>query len=140
MTKLTVTATKAIKAPGTKHELVVVPLFTDQALSGQSAAVDVAAGGVLQRAMDMGEAEAKLGKVTTMIGSDSVARIVAVGCGDSDSFAGEAQRTVSAAIGRTLAASKAKAATFVADSICANGDSMASFMEFLARDLSLIHI
>ena len=92
MTKLTVTATKAIKAPGTKHELVVVPLFTDQALSGQSAAVDVAAGGVLQRAMDMGEAEAKLGKVTTMIGSDSVARIVAVGCGDSDSFAGEAQR------------------------------------------------
>ena len=49
MTKLTVTATKAIKAPGTKHELVVVPLFTDQALSGQSAAVDVAAGGVAAR-------------------------------------------------------------------------------------------
>ena len=53
--------------------------FQRSSLSGQSAAVDAAAGGVLQRAMDMGEAEAKLGKVTTMIGSDSVARIVAVG-------------------------------------------------------------
>ena len=137
MTKLTVTSTKAIKAPGAKHELVVVPLFTDQALSGQSAVVDAAAGGVLQRAMDMGEAEAKLGKVATMIGSDSIARIVAVGCGDSDSFAGEAQRTVSAAIGRVLAASKAKTATFVADSACTDADSMASFMEFLARDTAM---
>jgi len=134
MTKLSVTATKAIKASDAKHELVVVPLFSGKALSGQSAAVDLAAGGVLQRAMDINEAEAKLGKVTTMIGNDSVARIVAVGCGDSETFGPDAQRTVSAAIGRTLSASKAKVATFVADGLCSNAEAMATFMEFLARD------
>jgi leucyl aminopeptidase len=109
MTKLTVTAAKAIKVGNAKHELVVVPLFTNQALAGQSAAVDAAAGGVLQRAIDLGEAEAKLGKVTSMIGTESVARIVAVGCGDREQFDRDAQLAVTGAIGRSLAASKAKA-------------------------------
>lgn len=137
MTKLTVTATKAIKVPGTKHELVIVPLFSNQALSGQSAAVDEAAGGVLQRAISMGEAEAKLGKVTTMIGSDSVARIVTVGCGDASNFSSDAHRTVTAAVGRALAASKAKAATLLADTLNTDADSITSFMEFLARDTAM---
>ena len=34
MTKLTVTAAKAIKVGNAKHELVVVPLFTNQAVAG----------------------------------------------------------------------------------------------------------
>jgi leucyl aminopeptidase len=137
MTKLTATATKAIKVSGTKHELVIVPLFANQALSGQSADVDTAAGGVLQRAIDMGEAETKLGKVTAMIGSESVARILAVGCGESENFGAEAQRTVCAAVARSLAASKAKSATFVADGVCADVDAITSFMEFLARDTAM---
>jgi len=57
-----------------------------------------------------------------------------VGCGDSETFGPDAQRTVSAAIGRTLSASKAKVATFVADGLCVNAEAMATFMEFLARD------
>ena len=137
MTKLTVTATKAIKVSGAKHELVVVPLFSNQALSGQSQAIDDAAGAVLERAIKMGEAEAKLGKVTTMIGSESVARVVAVGCGNHDNFGPGAQRTVTAAIGRALAASKAKAATLLIDSVVDNAESIESLLEFLARDVAM---
>ena len=137
MTKLTVTAAKAIKVGNAKHELVVVPLFTNQAVAGQSAAVDAAAGGVLQRAIDMGEAEAKLGKVTSMIGTESVARIIAVGCGDREKFGRDAQLAVTGAIGRSLAASKAKAATIVTDNVSDDADSAASFLEFLARDVAM---
>ena len=137
MTKLTVTAAKAIKVGNAKHELVVVPLFTNQAVAGQSAAVDAAAGGVLQRAIDMGEAEAKLGKVTSMIGTESVARIIAVGCGDREKFGRDAQLAVTGAIGRSLAASKAKAATIVTDNVSDDADSAASFLEFLARDVTM---
>lgn len=137
MTKLTVTATKAIKATGAKHELVVVPLFSNQALSGQSQAIDIAAGGVLERALKMGEAEAKLGKVTTMIGTESVARLVAVGCGDQNDFGPDAQRTVTAAIGRALAASKVKAATLLIDGITSDAVSIESLLEFVARDVAM---
>ena len=137
MTKLTMTAAKAIKVGNAKHELVVVPLFTNQALAGQSAAVDSAAGGVLQRAIDLGEAEGKLGKVTNMIGTESVARIVAVGCGDREKFDRDTQLAVTSAIGRSLAASKAKAATIVIDNVSDDADSAASFVEFLARDVAM---
>jgi leucyl aminopeptidase len=68
-----------------------------------------------------------------MIGTESVARIVAVGCGDREQFDRDAQLAVTGAIGRSLAASKAKAATIVTDDV----DAAASFMEFLARDVTM---
>jgi leucyl aminopeptidase len=87
--------------------------------------------------MDLGEAEAKLGKVTSMIGTESVARIVAVGCGDREQFDRDAQLAVTGAIGRSLAASKAKTATIVTDDVSDDANAAASFMEFLARDVTM---
>ncbi len=135
MTKLTVAAAKAIKVSGAKHELVVVPLFVDQTLSDQSVSVDVAAANVLERAIKIGDAEAKLGKISTMIGSDAISRVMTVGCGRADNFGPEAQRTATAAVASAMSASKAKAATLIADHLSA--DSAASFMEFLARDTAM---
>jgi leucyl aminopeptidase len=56
-----------------------------------------------------------------------------VGCGDREQFDRDAQLAVTGAIGRSLAASKAKAATIVTDDV----DAAASFMEFLARDVTM---
>jgi leucyl aminopeptidase len=72
-----------------------------------------------------------------MIGTESVARIVAVGCGDREQFDRDAQLAVTGAIGRSLAASKAKTATIVTDDVSDDANAAASFMEFLARDVTM---
>jgi leucyl aminopeptidase len=72
-----------------------------------------------------------------MIGTESVARIVAVGCGDREQFDRDAQLAVTGAIGRSLAASKAKTATIVTDDVSDDANAAASFIEFLARDVTM---
>ena len=137
MSKLTVHGAKAASAATSKSDIVVVPLFTNEDLSTSASEVNAAAGDVLQRAISIGDADAKLGKITTMVGSGNIARVMSVGCGDRASFNLEAQLLVTGAVSRALASSKAKNAIFVGDSIADDKDALAQFLEFLGRDMAM---
>ena len=130
MSKLTVHGAKASSAATSKSDIVVVPLFTGEGLSSSASDVNAAAGDVLQRAISIGDADTKLGKITTMVGNDNISRVMAVGCGDRSNFNLEAQLTVTAAVSRALAGSKAKNAMFLGDSIAEDKDALAQFLEF----------
>ena len=130
MSKLTVHGARAASAATAKSDIVVVPLFTNEGLSTAASEVNAAAGDVLQRAISIGDAEAKLGKITTMVGSGNVARVMSVGCGDRATFNLEAQLSVTGAVSRALASSKAKNAIVVGDLIADDGAALALFLEF----------
>ena len=137
MSKLTVHGAKAASAATAKSEIVGVPLFKNEDLSSSSSEVNVAAGDVLQRAITIGDADAKLGKITTMVGSGNITRIMSVGCGDRASFNLEAQLSVTGAVSRALASSKVKNAIVVGDQIADDKDALAQFLEFLGRDMAM---
>jgi len=137
MSKLTVHGTKAASAATAKSDIVVVPLFKNEDLSTSASEVNAAAGDVLQRAITLGDADAKLGKITTMVGSGNIARIMSVGCGDRASFNLEALMSVTSAVSRALASSKAKNAVVVGDPIADDKDALAQFLEFLGRDMAM---
>ena len=137
MSKLTVHGAKAASAATAKSDIVVVPLFKNEDLSSSSSEVNVAAGDVLQRAIAIGDADAKLGKITTMVGSGNITRIMSVGCGDRASFNLEAQLSVTGAVSRALASSKVKNAIVVGDPIADDKDALAQFLEFLGRDMAM---
>ena len=137
MSKLTVHGAKAASAATAKSDIVVVPLFKNEDLSSSSSEVNAAAGDVLQRAITIGDADAKLGKITTMVGSGNITRIMSVGCGDRASFNLEAQLSVTGAVSRALASSKVKNAIVVGDPIADDKDALAQFLEFLARDMAM---
>ena len=137
MSKLTVHGAKAASAATAKSDIVVVPLFKNEDLSSSSSEVNVAAGDVLQRAITIGDADAKLGKITTMVGSGNITRIMSVGCGDRASFNLEAQLSVTGAVSRALASSKVKNAIVVGDPIADDKDALAQFLEFLGRDMTM---
>ena len=137
MSKLTVHGAKAASAATAKSDIVVVPLFKNEDLSNSSSEVNAAAGDVLQRAITIGDADAKLGKITTMVGSGNITRIMSVGCGDRASFNLEAQLSVTGAVSRALASSKAKNAIVVGDPIADDKDALAQFLEFLGRDMAM---
>ena len=137
MSKLTVHGAKAASAATSKSDIVVVPLFTNEELSASASEVNAAAGDVLQRAIAIGDADAKLGKITTMVASGNIARIMSVGCGDRASFNLEAQLSVTGAVSRALASSKAKNAIVVGDPISDDKDALAQFLEFLGRDMTM---
>lgn len=137
MSKLTVHGAKISSAATSKSDIVVVPLFTGEDLSASASEVNTATGEVLQRAISIGDADATLGKITTMVGSGNIARIMSVGCGDRSKFNLEAQLTVTSAMSRALAASKAKNAIVVADSIAADKHTLTQFLEFLGRDVAM---
>lgn len=137
MSKLTVHGAKASSAATSKSDIVVVPLFTGEGLSSSASDVNAAAGDVLQRAISIGDADTKLGKITTMVGKDNISRVMAVGCGDRSNFNLEAQLTVTAAVSRALAGSKAKNAMFLGDSIAEDKDALAQFLEFFGRDMAM---
>ena len=135
MRKLTLHGARAASAAKAKSDIVVVPLFTNEDLSTSASEVNAAAGNVLQRAISIGDADAKLGKVTTMVGSGNIARVMSVGCGDRVSFNLEAQLSVTGAVSRALASSKARNAIVVGDPIAHDKDALAQFLEFLGRDM-----
>ena len=137
MSKLTVHGAKAASAATAKSDIVVVPLFKNEDLSSSSSEVNAAAGDVLQRAITIGDADAKLGKITTMVGSGNITRIMSVGCGDRASFNLEAQLSVTGAVSRALASSKVKNAIVVGDPIADDKDALAQFLEFLGRDMTM---
>ena len=137
MSKLTVHGAKAASAATARSDIVVVPLFKNEDLSSSSSEVNAAAGDVLQRAITIGDADAKLGKITTMVGSGNITRIMSVGCGDRASFNLEAQLSVTGAVSRALASSKAKNAIVVGDPIADDKDALAQFLEFLGRDMAM---
>ena len=137
MSKLTVHGAKAASAATAKSDIVVVPLFKNEDLSSSSSEVNAAAGDVLQRAITIGDADAKLGKITTMVGSGNITRIMSVGCGDRASFNLEAQLSVTGAVSRALASSKVKNAIVVGDPIADDKDALAQFLEFLGRDMAM---
>ena len=137
MSKLTVHGAKAASAATAKSDIVVVPLFKNEDLSRSSSEINAAAGDVLQRAITIGDADAKLGKITTMVGSGNITRIMSVGCGDRASFNLEAQLSVTGAVSRALASSKVKNAIVVGDPIADDKDALAQFLEFLARDMAM---
>jgi len=137
MSKLSVHGAKTASATTSKSDIVVVPLFKNEDLSTSASEVNAAAGDVLQRAISNGDADAKLGKITTMVGSGNVARVMSVGCGDRESFDLEAQLSVTGAVSRALAASKAKHAIFVGDSIADDKEALTQFLEFLGRDMAM---
>ena len=137
MSKLTVHGAKAASAATAKSDIVVVPLFKNEDLSSSSSEVNAAAGDVLQRAITIGDAGAKLGKITTMVGSGNITRIMSVGCGDRASFNLEAQLSVTGAVSRALASSKVKNAIVVGDPIADDKDALAQFLEFLGRDMAM---
>ncbi len=137
MSKLTVHGTRAASAATAKSDIVVVPLFTNEDLSTSASEVNAAAGDVLKRAISIGDADAKLGKITTMVGSGNIARVISVGCGDRASFNLEAQLSVTGAVSRALASSKAKNAIVVGDPIADDKDALAQFLEFLGRDMAM---
>ena len=137
MSKLTVRGAKAASAATAKSDIVVVPLFTNEDLSTSASEVNVAAGDVLQRAINIGDADAKLGKINTMVGNGNISRIISVGCGDRASFNLEAQLSVTGAVSRALASSKAKNAIVVGDPIADDKDALAQFLEFLGRDMAM---
>lgn len=137
MSKLTVRGAKAASAATAKSDIVVVPLFTNEDLSTSASEVNVAAGDVLQRAINIGDADAKLGKINTMVGNGNISRIISVGCGDRASFNLEAQLSVTGAVSRALASSKAKNAIVVGDPIVEDKDALAQFLEFLGRDMAM---
>ena len=138
MSKLTVHGAKASSAATSKSDIVVVPLFTGEGLSSSASDVNAAAGDVLQRGISIGDADTKLGKITTMVGKDNISRVMAVGCGDRSNFNLEAQLTVTAAVSRALAGSKAKNAMFLGDSIAEDKDALAQFLEFFGRDMAMV--
>ena len=137
MSKLTVHGAKAASAATARSDIVVVPLFKNEDLSSSSSEVNAAAGDVLQRAITIGDADAKLGKITTMVGSGNITRIMSVGCGDRASFNLEAQLSVTGAVSRALASSKVKNAIVVGDPIADDKDALAQFLEFLGRDMAM---
>lgn len=137
MSKLTVHGAKAASAATAKSDIVVVPLFKNEDLSRSSSEINAAAGDVLQRAITIGDADAKLGKITTMVGSGNITRIMSVGCGDRASFNLEAQLSVTGAVSRALASSKVKNAIVVGDPIADDKDALAQFLEFLGRDMAM---
>lgn len=137
MSKLTVHGAKAASAATAKSDIVVVPLFKNEDLSSSSSEVNAAAGDVLQRAITIGDADAKLGKITTLVGSGNITRIMSVGCGDRASFNLEAQLSVTGAVSRALASSKVKNAIVVGDPIADDKDALAQFLEFLGRDMAM---
>ena len=137
MSKLTLHGAKAATAATAKSDIVVVPLFKNEDLSSSSSEVNAAAGDVLQRAITIGDADAKLGKITTMVGSGNITRIMSVGCGDRASFNLEAQLSVTGAVSRALASSKVKNAIVVGDPIADDKDALAQFLEFLGRDMTM---
>lgn len=137
MSKLTVHGAKAASAATAKSDIVVVPLFKNEDLSTSASEVNAAAGDVLQRAITLGDADAKLGKITTMVGSGNITRIMSVGCGDRASFNLEAQLSVTGAVSRALASSKVKNAIVVGDPIADDKDALAQFLEFLGRDMAM---
>ena len=137
MSKLTVHGAKAASAATAKSDIVVVPLFKNEDLSSSSSKVNAAAGDVLQRAITIGDADAKLGKITTMVGSGNITRIMSVGCGDRASFNLEAQLSLTGAVSRALASSKVKNAIVVGDPIADDKDALAQFLEFFGRDMAM---
>ena len=137
MSKLTLHGAKAATAATAKSDIVVVPLFKNEDLSRSSSEINAAAGDVLQRAITIGDADAKLGKITTMVGSGNITRIMSVGCGDRASFNLEAQLSVTGAVSRALASSKVKNAIVVGDPIADDKDALAQFLEFLGRDMAM---
>ena len=137
MSKLTVHGAKAASAATARSDIVVVPLFKNEDLSSSSSEVNAAAGDVLQRAITIGDADAKLGKITTMVGSGNITRIMSVGCGNRASFNLEAQLSVTGAVSRALASSKVKNAIVVGDPIADDKDALAQFLEFLGRDMAM---
>ena len=137
MSKLTLHGAKAATAATAKSDIVVVPLFKNEDLSRSSSEINAAAGDVLQRAITIGDADAKLGKITTMVGSGNITRIMSVGCGDRASFNLEAQLSVTGAVSRALASSKAKNAIVVGDPIADDKDALTQFLEFLGRDMAM---
>ena len=137
MSKLTLHGAKAATAATAKSDIVVVPLFKNEDLSSSSSEVNAAAGDVLQRAITIGDADAKRGKITTRVGSEHITRIMSVGCGDRASFNLEAQLSVTGAVSRALASSKAKNAIVVGDPIADDKDALTQFLEFLGRDMAM---
>ena len=71
-----------------------------------------------------------------MVGSGNISRIMSVGCGDRASFNLEAQLSVTGAVARALASSKAKMRLSLEIQLLTTR-SLAQFLEFLGRDMTM---
>ena len=135
MSNVSVHASKLSSIATSKTDIIVIPLFAGEDLSATASAVSKATGDVLQRAMDIGDASAKLGKVASMIGDTRIARVLAIGCGERSAFDLDAQLTVTGAIAKALAGSNVKVATVIAEAVSDDADQLERFLEFLSRDV-----
>lgn len=137
MVKLSFTARATDRLAETKTPCLLVPVFEDHAMSDDLKALDAHLSGAITRAMEIGDFVAKAGKTLVLIGSDSIKRVVLIGCGDAGRFDRAAQRKFAENTARVLAAGQAKEALVSVANLPIEASELALTLEELARHTTM---
>lgn len=137
MVKLSLTARTIDRIAEQKTPCVVVPIFKDHVLSEDLARVDGSLSGAITKALDLGDFSAKSGTKMSLVGNETIHRVLLIGCGDVADFDRKSQRKFAETTASALAAGKAKEALVVLDTLPIGADDLVKTLEDLGRYLSM---
>ena len=135
MTALTFTARKIDDASKGSSQCVILPLYHRKKLSPEAQQLDDASGGMIKRAMALGDFSGKSGESCLLPGVVGAKRLLLVGCGDSTTFDRAAAREFFRTLAKAVNAIKAgDAVLHTADLHLKDADS-AWLLESMSRQL-----
>ena len=135
MTAITFTARKVDDAAKGSSQCVILPLYHRKKLSREAQQLDDASGGMIKKAMALGDFSGKSGESCLLPGVAGAKRVLLVGCGDTATFDRAAAREFTRTLAKALNAMKAgDAVLHSADLQPKDGDS-AWLLETISRQL-----
>ncbi len=133
MSKVNFSAKNVEDAAAANTSCAVVPIFGEARLSGAAQQLDRASGGLIRKALGLGDFTGKKGQSTLLPGAGKAQRLLLVGCGDSKAFDRTAALQLCQTIARELAKGQAKDATVFLGALKTKGFTSEWLLGYLAR-------
>lgn len=123
-------------AAGARTQCAIVPIFKNARLGGAAAALNKAQGGIIKRALDVGDFTGEAGQTLMLPTQGSVLRILLVGCGGGKKLGRDQQRDFCDTVAKRLTASKSADAILHLEALKLASSDALWVVEYLARQLT----
>ncbi|MCH1491713.1 MAG: leucyl aminopeptidase [Luminiphilus sp.] len=135
MSQPTFTARKIASIADASTACLVLPMFDDLSLSKELAKLDKRLAGTLSRALELGDFSGAPGTSLTLLGDKKIQRVLLVGCGAVKKFDAENQKKAATAIGRSVAAGKAREALLYFGDLSVEAEGLHRLIEAVATEI-----
>jgi leucyl aminopeptidase len=136
MSTINFTARTITDAAKSKTACAVVPIFGRKTLSKAAEQIDAATGGAISAALKLGDFTADSGETLMLPGSDSIKRLLLIGCGPKAKFDRKAARSFIHGVYSALNATQSKDAIVHVEELTPTDADSSWLLDSLARHLT----